>query len=51
MNLRSAPSKASGKVYVQVPSGAAVTVLIPGDEWCQVRYAGTVGYMMTTFLK
>ena len=51
VNLRSAPSKASGKVYVQVPSGAAVTVLIPGDEWCQVRYAGTVGYMMTTFLK
>jgi uncharacterized protein YgiM (DUF1202 family) len=51
VNLRSSPSKTTGKVYVQVPSGSAVTVLIPGDEWCQVRYAGTVGYMMTTFLK
>ena len=51
VNLRSSPSKAEGKVYVRVPSGAAVTVLIPGDEWCQVRYAGTVGYMMTCFLK
>ena len=51
VNLRSSPSKVSGKVYVQVPSGASVTVLIPGDEWCKVRYAGTVGYMMTYFLK
>lgn len=51
VNLRSSPSKASGRVYVQVPSGASVTVLIPGDEWCKVRYAGTVGYMMTYFLK
>ena len=51
VNLRSSPSKITGKVYIQVPSGAAVTVLIPGDEWCKVRYAGTVGYMMTYFLK
>ena len=51
VNLRSAPSKISGKVYAQVPSGATVTVLTPGDEWTQVRYNGTVGYMMTTFLK
>ena len=51
VNLRSSPSKTSGKVYAQVPSGAAVTVLIPGDEWTQVRYNGTTGYMMTSFLK
>ncbi len=51
VNLRSAPSKASGRVYAQVPSGAAVTVLTPGEEWTQVRYGGTVGYMMTSFLK
>ena len=51
VNLRSAPSKSSGNVYAQVPSGASVTVLTPGDEWTQVRYAGTVGYMMTSFLK
>ena len=51
VNLRSAPSKSGGKVYAQVPSGAIVTVLTPGDEWTQVRYSGTVGYMMTSFLK
>lgn len=51
VNLRSSPSKSSGKVYAQVPSGAQVTVLIPGEEWCKVRYGGTTGYMMTSFLK
>lgn len=51
VNLRSAPSKISGSVYVRVPSGASVTVLIPGDEWAKVRYGQTEGYMMTYFLK
>lgn len=51
VNLRSSPSKTTGKVYTQVPSGATVTVLIPGDEWMKVRYNGTSGYMMTAFLK
>ncbi|MBR6185239.1 MAG: SH3 domain-containing protein [Clostridia bacterium] len=51
VNLRSAPSKASGQVYIRVPSGASITVLIPGDEWTKVRYGGTEGYMMTCFLK
>ncbi len=51
VNLRSEPSKTTGCVYAQVPSGATVTVLTPGDDWTQVRYKGTVGYMMTYFLK
>ena len=51
VNLRSSPKKQAGNVAVQVPSGATVTVLIPGDEWTQVRYKGTVGYMMTYFLR
>lgn len=51
VNLRSSPKKVSNNIRLQVPSGAAVTVLIPGDEWTQVRYNGTVGYMMTSFLK
>ena len=51
VNLRSGPSKNTGKVYAQVPSGATVTVLTPGDEWTQVRYNGMTGYMMTSFLK
>lgn len=51
VNLRSSPKKTAGNVYTKVPSGATVTVLIPGDEWTKVRYNGTVGYMMTGFLK
>lgn len=51
VNLRSAPSKANGKVYARIPSGATVTVLIPGDEWTKVRYGSTTGYVMTVFLK
>ena len=51
VNLRSSPNKTAGNVYTKVPSGATVTVLIPGDEWTKVRYGGTVGYMMTSFLK
>ena len=51
VNLRTAPRKVSGNVSVQVPHGATVTVLTPGDEWTQVRYGSRVGYMMTAFLK
>ena len=51
VNLRTAPRKVSGNVSVQVPHGATVTVLTPGDEWTQVRYGSRVGYMMTAFLR
>ena len=51
VNLRTSPKKVSGNVKQQVPSGAVVTVLTPGDEWTQVRYGGVTGYMMTCFLK
>ncbi len=51
VNLRSSPNKTACNVYAKVPSGSIVTVLIPGDEWTKVRYGGTVGYMMTSFLK
>ena len=51
VNLRSAPSKTTGAVYQKVYSGSQVTVLTPGEEWTQVRYGNTVGYMMTAFLK
>ncbi|MBQ8081203.1 MAG: SH3 domain-containing protein [Clostridia bacterium] len=51
VNLRSAPSKSSGTVRARVNSGEQVTVLIPGDEWTQVQYGNTTGYMMSYFLK
>ena len=50
VNLRSKAST-GGKVLMKVNSGSQVTVLIPGDEWCRVNYNGTIGYMMTRFLK
>jgi len=51
VNLRRTPAQARGNVLSRVSSGQTVTVLIPGDEWTQVRYDGQVGYMMTCFLK
>lgn len=51
VNFRSAPSKENSTVYQRLYSGTTVTVLTPGDEWTQVRYGNTVGYMMTAFLK
>ena len=51
VNLRSSPSLTAGKVLYKINSGEKVTVLIPGDEWTQVRYADRDGYMMTCFLK
>ena len=51
VNLRNAPSASNGKVLSRVSSGEKVIILIPGDEWTQVRYGNTDGYMMTHFLK
>ena len=50
VNLRNAPSQATGKVLVKVPHGAYVTVLSHGSTWTKVRYNGYTGYMMTRFL-
>lgn len=51
VNLRSSPDKTSGNINVRVPVGAQVDILSWGDEWSQVRYNNTTGYMMTWFLK
>lgn len=50
VNLRTEPSLSSG-VRLQVSNGKAVTVLVPGTEWCKVKYNGTTGYMVSYFLK
>ncbi len=42
---------AAARTLLPVPDGAAVTVLVPGDAWCLVRYAGTVGYLPAEALK
>ncbi len=51
VNLRSSPDKTSNNINVRVPVGAQVDILSWGDEWSQVRYNNTTGYMMTWFLK
>lgn len=51
VNLRSAPNMMQNNVRVRVPSGGNVTVLIPGPDWCKVKYNGITGYMMTYFLQ
>ena len=51
VNLRNSPSATNGKVLSRVNSGEKVIILIPGDEWIQVRYGNIDGYMMTHFLK
>ena len=50
VNLRSAPDMTQSNTRVRVPSGSTVTILIPGPDWCKVKYNGTTGYMMTYFL-
>ncbi len=50
VNLRSGAGTGY-PVTRQVWDGSVVTVLIPGDTWCQVRWGTLTGYMMTRFLK
>lgn len=51
VNLRSKPSTGS-VVLVRVPIGETVTVLdYTNEEWAQVRYQKTTGYMMREFLR
>ena len=51
VNLRNVPGLANSKVLKKVNSGEIVTVLVPGEEWTQVRFGNQEGYMMTCFLK
>lgn len=51
VNLRSRNDMVYGDVLARVPSGSTVTVLVPGTEWCKVKYNGYTGYMLSYFLK
>jgi len=50
VNLRSAPDMTRDNVLCCVPDGQRVTVLVPGPDWCRVRYGNTTGYMLRYFL-
>jgi len=47
LNLRSEPN---GGVVTTIPQNAAVSVYQKGSSWCYLKYNGTFGYVMTTFL-
>lgn len=50
VKLRAKPDT-SCKTYWEVPCGAEVSIVKPGEEWSQVRVNNHTGYMMTKFLK
>lgn len=50
LNLRAAASR-SAAVLDRIPQHASVEVLDRGDSWSRVRYNGTTGYVMTSYLR
>lgn len=50
VRMRSEPS-ASAKVLKQIPIGTFIDIIEEGEEWCKIGCDGTVGYMMTKFIK
>ncbi len=51
VNLRATSDMVYGSVLSRVPSGKTVNVLIPGTEWCKVKYGSYTGYMLSYFLE
>jgi len=49
LNLRSG-DYATASIITTIPNGTTVTLLSEGGAWCQVNYAGRVGYVMEQFL-
>lgn len=49
LRLRSGASSSASTITV-VENGAQLVVIEPGETWCKVNYAGTVGYMATEYL-
>lgn len=49
VNLRAEASTLSG-ILRQVPVGETVTVLSDDGSWCHIRWDGTEGFMMASFL-
>lgn len=47
LNMRDEPY---GKVLIQIPQFGTVTVHNKGSAWCYISYAGTYGYVMTSYL-
>lgn len=50
VKMRAKPSTLC-RLYWEVPVGAQVVLVEPGDTWSGIIYAGQSGYMMTKFLR
>lgn len=50
VNMRASASK-DGELIDRVPVGAAIDVLSQDATWCQIKYNGMTGYMMTEFIR
>jgi len=51
VNLRSTPGERKGNILSSIPSGSRVEVLQWGAWWSRIRWNGTEGYMVTSYLK
>ncbi len=52
LNLRSTQDNSTKKnIIAYIPSNTVVELLSRGPTWCQVRYNGKTGYVMSGFLK
>ena len=49
VNMRSKPST-SGSLIVRVPNGSHVEVIGESGEWCNIKYNGKTGWMMSKYL-
>ena len=49
LNLR-ALTNSSARMLCTIPQNEVIPVLSQGADWCQVRYNGKTGYVMTRFL-
>jgi len=50
LNLRSGPSYSSG-VLMQIPYGASLSVVLKGNQFYQVMYNGTAGFVDAAFIQ
>lgn len=50
LNFRSTPSQ-NNNIIGQIPSGTVLSLVSKGNDWCEVVFNGSRGYVMTSFLK
>lgn len=51
VNMRARPDQKNGVLIDKVPVGTEVEVLSDEGQWCQIRYNGITGWMMSNYLE